>query len=660
MRKLLLAIIALFYSGISIAQSPSEQFKDSAIFLLHKFQQNIGTEKYTVSKNDSSIEYHIDFKFVDRGSAVPLKAVLKLSNNLNPLGLTLKGRTSRMSTINDTVKVQDGKYWIRVDDSIFTRPVNSEVFPVAGYSPGTVQMLLIQYWKKHNRPANLETIPFGSVQIISDGTDTFSLNGNQMVLERYVIGGLIWGNELVWTDTQGQLICLITNDAEGDKLEMMLEPYESLLGEFITKSARYGMEAFAKNSQLKFDHPSTIVIKGATVVDVVNGKNISDAVVVIENGKIKSVGKASKSKFPSTAQIIEAKGKTVLPGLWDMHAHFEQSEWGPAYLAEGVTSVRDCGNEFEYINAIRKIIDDGIGVGPHILRAGIIDGKGPRGIGMIRADNEEEAKKQVQLYKENGFDQIKIYSSVKPEVVKAICSEAHRLGLTVTGHIPNGMNIKQGVDSGMDMVNHVEYVYSMMKVDKDKTIHFSDSSNQSVLSFLKNHKVVIDPTLGIYEFIFRSTSDDITKIEPAFSTLPLALQVLFKNVGMTPAQSNFYQPTLQNFKSIVNALHENGIQIVAGTDMMIPGYSLDRELELYVQAGLKPYDVIQASTIVPARVMKKDSDFGSVEKGKWADIIIVDGNPLENISDIRKISVIIKDGTIYDPVQLRRLVGFSR
>ena len=660
MKKLLLIISTTLTSLFSIGQNHTEHNIDSATFLLHKFQQNIGKEKYSIVRSDSTIEYHIDFKFVDRGSAVPLKAVLKLSNNLEPLSLDLKGKSSRMSTINDTIKIQDGKFWVRVDDSVFTRPLGSRVFPVAGYSPGTVQMIMIQYWKNHGRPANLETIPFGSVQIKLDGADTFSINNKLSIFDRYMIAGLIWGNELVWTNAEGQLVCLITNDAEGDKLEMMLEPYESLLGEFITKSARYGMEAFARNSQIKFEHPSAIVIKGGTVIDVVNGNHIPDAVVVIENGRITGVGTSANTKFPSDAHIIDAKGKTILPGLWDMHAHFEQSEWGPAYLAEGVTSVRDCGNEFEYINAIKKIIDEGKGIGPHILKAGVIDGNGPMGLGIIRAGNEDEAKKQVQLYKDNGFDQIKIYSSVKPEVVKAICSEAHRLGLTVTGHIPNSMNIKQGVEDGMDMVNHVEYVYSMMKVDKDKTIHFSDSANQAVLDFLKFHHTVIDPTLGVYEFIFRSTTDAPTKIEPAFSTLPLPLQVLFKNIGMNPTQANYYKPMVANFKNIVFALHENGIPIVTGTDMMIPSYSLDRELELYVEAGLKPIEAIQAATIVPARVMKKDSGFGSIEKGKWADLMIIDGNPVQQISDIRKVSLVIKDGTIYDPTQLRRLVGFSR
>ena len=264
------------------------------------------------------------------------------------------------------------------------------------------------------------------------------------MLERYVISGLIWGNELLWTDANGRLYCLITNDAEGDKLEMMLEPYESLLPDLIKKAAMYGMRLFTASANAAQQQHKIIAVTGGTLLDVVNNTTIPNSVVLIKNGIIQKAGTKNSVVIPQDAFIIHAEGKTIVPGLWDMHAHFEQAEWGPAYLAAGVTTVRDCGNEFGYINAIQKSIDDGKGVGPHILKAGIIDGKGPMALGIIQADNAEEAVKAVQRYKENGFVQIKIYSSVKPAIVKAICTEAHRLGLTVTGHIPNGMTLQQG------------------------------------------------------------------------------------------------------------------------------------------------------------------------------------------------------------------------
>jgi imidazolonepropionase-like amidohydrolase len=455
------------------------------------------------------------------------------------------------------------------------------------------------------------------------------------------------------------LYCIITNDAEADKLEMMFEPYESLLPQLIYRAASYSMQLFS--SQQPPLKPKMIAITGGTLIDVINKKEIPHATIFIENGMIKSINTSGNINIPADAYLVHADGKYVLPGLWDMHAHFEQAEWGPAYLAAGVTTVRDCGNEFEFINSVKTAIDEGKGVGPHILKAGIIDGKGTDAIGIIQADTKEEAVKAVDRYKANGFIQIKIYSSVKPAIVKAICDEAHRLGLTVTGHIPRGMNIMQGVDSGMDMVNHISYVTMVEKTDrKNGTVDFLDSTNKRLIDFLKAHHTVIDPTLSVYEMISRPLSDPITNIEPAFATLPLPIQQIFVNVGTSPEQAGTMKPFMIINKKTVKALYDNGIIIVAGTDQVFPGFSVWRELELYVDSGLPAGDALQTATIVPARVMKLDSQYGSVAEGKIADLVIDDANPLQNISNIRKISLVIKDGNIYDPIKMHEMAGFSK
>jgi len=663
MRKNLTALLLLAWTLSATAQVP-----DSGTFLLHKFAQNIGKEHYNLQYTEEGPQYSIDFKFVDRGSPVPLKAKLVVTQENEPRSLIIKGNTSRFSTINDSIRINGKTAIIRVDDSSYSKDLGPLAFPVAGYSPGTVQMMLLKYWESHGHPASIPILPTGAVQIRMDGTDVIDQD-HPMRLKRYVISGLVWGNELLWTRLDGQLVCLITNDAEGDKLEMMLEPYENLLPTLLTRAAGYGMELFTRElsgnsgdnksgNMLAGAKPTAIV--GGTLIDVTNGGSIDNSVILLEGGLIKATGRSGELAVPKDYTVIHAEGKTILPGLWDMHAHFEQAEWGPAYLAAGVTTVRDCGNEFEYINAIQGAIDGGKGVGPHIEKAGIVDGPGPMGLGIIRASTPEEAVAVVKKYKDNGFVQIKIYSSIKPDVLKAICQEAHRQGLTVTGHIPEGMTIQQGIEDGMDMVNHVQYVYSVMKTGKDRSVDVNDSANQRVFRFFREHGTVLDPTVGVFEMVFRNTKDDITQMEPNFHSLPLPLQALFSNMGMPPANAARFKPILESMSRIVKAMHDQGIPIVAGTDMGFPGYSLDRELELYVAAGLTPLEAIQTATLIPARVMKQDKVSGRIAPGGRADLIIVEGNPLTQIRDIRNVRTVVKGGGIYDPVKLHGLAGFGK
>ncbi|MEO7878727.1 amidohydrolase family protein [Mucilaginibacter sp.] len=648
----------IFLSFVFLSAKAQDLPADSGTFLLHKFEQHIGKETYKVYNYKDSKKYVVDFKFVDRGSPVPLKATLKVNPVADPLELVIKGSTSRFSTVDDSIKIKGNRATIRVNDSTYTQSVLPNTFPVTGYSPATVQMILLKYWNNKKQPATINTLPFGALHIKKTGTDVLTFNGKPLSLIRYTISGLIWGNELLWTDNTGKLICILTIDAEGDKTEMMSEPYEALLPELIKRAAGYGMEVFAKSTALPASANKIVAITGGSIVDVERGIAIPNGVIILQNGLFTKISKAGTA-IPKGAEIINAAGKTILPGLWDMHAHFEQTEWGPAYLAAGVTTVRDCGNELGFIDAIQKAIDSGKGIGPKIIMAGIIDGKGPMALGIIQADTKEDAIKAVDTYKARGFGQIKIYSSMKPAIVKAVCDEAHKLGLTVTGHIPNGMSLRAGVDSGMNMVNHVQYVYSMMKRNKDRSVNFDDSISKAAIKFLADRKVVIDPTVGVYELAYRNVKDDITALEPNFNTLPPTMQTVFKNMGGDAETAARFKPMIESMRQIVKRLYDAGVPIVAGTDMGFPGFSVDRELEIYVGAGLTPAQALKTATITPAQVMGMDKQTGSISTGKNADLIIVDGNPLSNISALRNVKVVIKGGKVYSPTVLHKMVGFS-
>jgi imidazolonepropionase-like amidohydrolase len=393
--------------------------------------------------------------------------------------------------------------------------------------------------------------------------------------------------------------------------------------------------------------------------------------VVIQNGQITAVGPRAKVKIPKQANIVDAKGKFLLPGLWDMHAHFEQVEWGPIYLAAGVTTVRDCGNEFEFITAVRDAIAQGRGLGPRLLLAGFVDGTSTFAIGTARADTPEQAREWVHRYHDAGFQQMKIYSSVKLDEIKAVADEAHRLGMTVTGHIPEGLTAYQAIEAGQDQINHVGYIADIMhtplpdnatRSDRRKAILNIDLNSpeaQKALTFLKDHHTVIDPTMALFELFSATTAKPPATFEPGVNKIPGELAQQLTDVGPPNENTEIADKVFQKELEIVDALHRSGIPVVAGTDQAVPGHSLHREIELYVQAGFTPMEAIQAATIVPAQVMGLDKELGTIEIGKRGDLILISGNPLEDIRNTRNVEYVITNGTMYHAAELWQSVGFK-
>jgi imidazolonepropionase-like amidohydrolase len=625
---------------------------EQGAYNLHKFEQLIGRETYTLTPSQGDVVLKSDFKFTDRGTAVPLTASLTMEKDLTPLDFKIKGNISRFSSIENSVHGRSAGQ--------VTIPPGEIFFDIQGYAPVSVQMMLVRYWRSHGSPRTLKTLPRGEVQIQEQGTEEFTIGGRKVPLRKLSVRGLIWGMESLWLDSQDHLIALVSVDAEMDHFEAVADGYEDGLAAFVTGAARDGMANLAKVAAGFTAQPASVIaIVGGRLIDGTGKPAIENAVVILQDGKIAAAGPASSTPVPEGAQVVDAHGKSVLPGLWEMHAHFEQVEWGPIYLATGVTTARDVGNEREFIVAARDAIAAGRGIGPRLVMAGVVDGSGPFSLGVIRVDTPEQAREQVQKYKAAGFQQIKIYSSVKPDILKVVTAEAHRLGMTVTGHIPFGMNAIQGIEDGMDQINHVEYLTPLMVDPKSQTIDPDAPNVKRVIKLLLEHHIVVDPTLALMEVIFHPLDHPISAFEPGILRVAPELREGLETIGTPPPKAEQAAATFRAMEATVRVLHQAGVPIVAGTDQTVPGFSLDREIELHVQSGFTPMEAIQSATLVAARAMGMEKDSGTIEPGKRADVILVDGNPLENISDIRKVSTVFAGGRMYQPAALWTSVGFK-
>src|SRR5215467_2901140 len=521
MRKTIYALILVTFTSLwALGQQTGGTALEQGKFTLHKFEQPIGEETYEIRHDGDSINAKIDFKFTDRGSAVPLSTVFRGASDLTPQAFEIKGRTARPVSIDEALTIDNGKVHLRSrDKQSDSDSPSGPFFTIAGYAPTTMQMLMVRYWATHGSPTQLTTLPTGGVKIESRGTDAIHVGDKDEKLDRYTVEGLIWGRETLWFDSERNLVASITTDAEFDHFEAIRGGYESALGDFVGRAGSDNMSALADISKgIPGSHSPVLAIVGATLIDGTGAAPVADSAVVIYNGVIVAVGPRSQVKVPKDAHIVDAKGKFLLPGLWDMHAHFEQVEWGPIYLAAGVTTVRDCGNEFEFIAAVRNAIEQGRGLGPRLLLAGIVDGAGPVALGMARVDTPDQARSWVDRYHAARFQQMKIYSSVKLDELKIVADEAHRLGMTVTGHVPEGLNGFQAIAAGQDQINHIQYIADMMhppfpedmsRVERRKAIANLDLDSpdaHKALEYLKDHHTVVDPTLALFELFTATTA----------------------------------------------------------------------------------------------------------------------------------------------------------
>ena len=630
----------------------ADDWSETGRFTLFKFEQAIGEERYDIQPGAGGFTLTSSFSFTDRGTTVPLATTLQFDPDLVPFHFSIKGETARLSTIDAEVTLSGGIATIRDGPASHGEPAPAGAFTLAGYAPPSVQMALMRYWAAHGKPATVPLLPHGTARIELRGRDAVTAGdeaGRTVMLDRYSVSGIIWGRETLWCDETGRLAALVSVDAEFDHFEAARPEFRNAVPQLVARAASDGVAAMAGTAAAESPAPSHVLaITGGEILDMTGRKPIANGTIVVVDGRITAVGPSNRVAVPRQATVVSAAGKTVMPGLWDMHAHFEQVEWGPIYLAAGVTTVRDVGNELEFVTAVRDAVAAGKGLGPRMLVAGIIDGAGTQGLGVARAATPDEGRQWVNRYRDAGFDQIKIYSSVTPEVLRAITGEAHRVGMTVTGHVPQGMTALTAMDAGLDQINHLEYITAVMNPDPE-----------AVVAALKRRGTVVDPTLALYELLARPFTQSIETFEPGIRKIASELQAPLNGFGSPPEASRRRRARLEESLALVNQLHRAGIPIVAGTDQSVPGYSLHRELELYVKAGFSPFDALAAATIVPARAMKKESDSGTIERGKRGDLIVLDGSPLDDIHNTRRIYRVITNGRVFDPAPLWRSVGFQ-
>jgi imidazolonepropionase-like amidohydrolase len=665
------AILLLALSILSQAQSTDKTFAEKATLTLHLLLHPIGEETYEVVHGPDNLIMNTSFEYSDRGRKRTVAAVLRMKQDFSPLGLEVQSKNSPTSTTVSSVEISATSAVVREDESHREIALPPSYFVGFGYTPASVQMMMMRYWRSHGQPSGLPILRANpaadatAAQIRLAGHDSLKINGKTVPLVRYTVANIVFGREILWLNQQGELAALM-NFAGGLPLEAVRKEYEPALSQLVASGVAQELKNLRELEQLvPPEMTGSFAIAGATLVDGTGHAPVADSVVIIRNGRIVAAGPRNQVPIPHGLKVVNASGQTLLPGLWEMHTHYSGIEFGPALLAAGITTARDCGGEFQFLTTIRDEIEKHHGLGPRLLLAGLVDSSGPDAFGAVSADTAEEGRAVVRRYKAAGFQQIKLYTLLKPDVVKAISEEAHRLGMTVTGHVPSALNAMTGVEAGMDQINHLGFVTPVLRPPSENKsdrngapIDLDSEPAQKAIQFFQQHHTVIDPTASWGEMAGRSKDVEISSFEPGIAKAPYTVASKFLSLGSPATESERFHARMAESRAVIGALHKAGIPIVAGSDTGLIGYGLHRELELYVQAGMTPLEAIQTATTVAARAMNLADDSGSIGPGKRADLILVNGNPQENISDIRKVSRVVANGRLYDSAKLWQSVGF--
>lgn len=431
---------------------------------------------------------------------------------------------------------------------------------------------------------------------------------------------------------------------------------------------------------LKPANRTPTLVDHVLLFDSLSGRYVADRAVLIADGKIAAVGAGGQVKAPAQATVIDGRGKTITPGLWDAHRHVGGDDWNLLQnLATGMTNYRSPGSQIDEAQSIFKRRAEGSLLAPDGKVSIIIDRKDPLAAqGSLTVSSAEEAIAAVRQIKNAGMWGVKFYTSMNPAWIAPAAAEAHRLGLHVHGHVPAGMRPLEAVRAGYDEVTHINFIMMQAMpqavVDKANTaarlegpakygkdVDLDSPEMTAFYAELARRGTVIDPTLTVWEPLMTSDGSAMPpEYAPYADVAPPTVARGWRISGyplFDGLTRDDFRKSFAKMVGLVGRLHKAGVRIVAGTD----GYGLElvRELELYQQAGLSNAEALQTATIVPARLTGMDGRTGSITPGKVADVILVEGDVSQDITALRHVHTVFLDGYRLDGAALRKASGLS-
>jgi imidazolonepropionase-like amidohydrolase len=520
----------------------------------------------------------------------------------------------------------------------------------------------------------LDLLPGGKARATRLTDLTVGTGATAQTVTLWSITGITTSPLAMWADSTNKFFALTVGIA------WLPEPYS---GEQVRMEEAQAKAMAAQSPGLAMSlvtiPKGAVAFTGVRLFDADALRFVADQTVVVEKGRIAAVGPQAAVTVPGGAQVIDGRGKTLIPGLWDCHMHVGDDFTGLQELSLGVTSIRDPGNDDRRTIDRRTRINAGTLLSPHVYASSLIDGKGTYTAQIANvATSESEALALVEKAKTGGFIGIKFYGTLNPTWLPAAISQAHKLGLHVHGHIPAGIRPMDAIAAGYDEITHINWV--MMQAMPDSVIPVSNGimrfegpgrygkdvdldgpALKMIVGTMASRGIYSDPTMVTFEGLYVPENGDLgPAYAPFVGTMPPSTERGFRTGGFAVPKDLTradYRASWAKMVALLGRMHKAGVPIVAGTDGA--GIEIIRELEIYVEAGFTPAEALAAATIVPARLVGQEATTGSVKVGKAADLVLIDGDPSTRIGDLRQTRAVMLDGKLLDADALRTASGFS-
>lgn len=603
----------------------------------------------------------IDYDYKNNGRGPTMKEELKLDAKGMPVAWKITGNSTFGNAINESFTMQRGTArWTDSTGSGTAKPKGQAIYVAQEGSPWSAGLYARALLSDDDR--SIPALPGGALSLAELEKVQVTGSGGAMTVTAYALSGNDLDPGYFLLDDKGALFAAISPRAvfvrkgfEGEDIKLR------------DLAVKYSTERFVKmQAKAANSYKAPVRITNVRVFDPVAMKLTEPKSVLVSGRHISAVLPASSPATPGEV-TIDGEGGTLVPGLYEMHGHIGQED-AMLNLLAGITSVRDMGNEIDVLDGLIERIDSGVLAGPRIIKSGFIEGKSPFSSNNgILVNSQQEAIDAARFYAARDYQAIKIYNSMNPEWIPALVKEAKALGLHVMGHVPAFTNADAMIAAGYDEMTHINQVMlgwvlepgedtrTLLRLTALKRLPALDLNSGRVNATIRamvDRKVTIDPTFAIHESLLLSRNGMINPgMVDYVDHMPVGVQRSAKQAWAKiadAADDKAYRGAFDQVAATIRKMHESGIFLIPGTDMG-GSFTYHRELELYQKAGMTPAQILRRATYDMAQYLKQDQSLGSIEKGKYADFFLIQGDPTRDLKAIKAIRLVAKDGVFYYP-----------